>query len=212
MAEKKIGICSYCEKEFSKVILKNHYKKCEKKPQVSNGVEEFFMISVEGYYNKEYWLYISVSTKATLEDIDSFLRDIWLECCGHLSSFEINGEMYESATNELYFVKTMSVKVNKVLSEGLVFKHDYDFGSTTRLKLKVLSTYSDVKRKQKVELVARNVEPIVKCSECEEIATNICANCGDWLCDKCSEDHVCGEEMLLPVVNSPRTGVCGYCG
>ncbi len=33
-----------------------------------------------------------------------------------------------------------------------------------------------------------------------------------WLCDSCAEDHKCGEDMLLPVVNSPRTGVCGYTG
>jgi hypothetical protein len=33
-----------------------------------------------------------------------------------------------------------------------------------------------------------------------------------WLCDECAVGHECGEEMLLPVVNSPRVGVCGYVG
>ena len=33
-----------------------------------------------------------------------------------------------------------------------------------------------------------------------------------WLCDDYAEGHKCREEMLLPVVNSPRTGVCGYVG
>jgi hypothetical protein len=27
-----------------------------------------------------------------------------------------------------------------------------------------------------------------------------------------SEEHECGEEALLPVVNSPRMGMCGYTG
>ena len=202
MAEKKIGRCNYCGKEFSKLILKNHYKKCKEKPIRSGDVEEFFLISVEDYYNKAYWLHISVSTKANLKNIDTFLRDIWLECCGHLSEFEIDGKNYEK----------MNVKVDKVISEGVVFTHDYDFGSTTRLKLKVLSRDIAVKRKEKVELIARNMEPIVKCSECGEKSTNICTDCGDWICDKCSEEHDCGEDMLLPVVNSPRTGVCGYEG
>jgi hypothetical protein len=32
------------------------------------------------------------------------------------------------------------------------------------------------------------------------------------LCQACAEDHECGEDMQLPVVNSPRVGVCGYAG
>jgi len=33
-----------------------------------------------------------------------------------------------------------------------------------------------------------------------------------WLCDECAPKHKCGEDMLLPVVNSPRVGKCGYTG
>lgn len=32
------------------------------------------------------------------------------------------------------------------------------------------------------------------------------------LCERCAEKHHCGDEMWLPVVNSPRTGMCGYTG
>jgi hypothetical protein len=31
-------------------------------------------------------------------------------------------------------------------------------------------------------------------------------------CQDCLVEHECGEEMALPVVNSPRMGVCGYAG
>jgi hypothetical protein len=33
-----------------------------------------------------------------------------------------------------------------------------------------------------------------------------------FLCNACVAQHGCGEEMLRPVVNSPRMGVCGYDG
>jgi hypothetical protein len=34
-----------------------------------------------------------------------------------------------------------------------------------------------------------------------------------FYCELHSEDHDCEEaEMLLPVVNSPRMGMCGYTG
>ena len=34
----------------------------------------------------------------------------------------------------------------------------------------------------------------------------------EYLCDACAKEHACGEELLQPVVNSPRAGVCGYPG
>jgi hypothetical protein len=34
-----------------------------------------------------------------------------------------------------------------------------------------------------------------------------------WFCERCAEENDLNtEEMTLPVVNSPRTGVCGYTG
>jgi hypothetical protein len=35
-------------------------------------------------------------------------------------------------------------------------------------------------------------------------------NC--FFCDKCGKKHKSHDEMFLPVVNSPRMGVCGYTG
>ena len=43
-----------------------------------------------------YWLHIEIPAKATLEDLDHFLRAVWLECCGHLSSFDIADETFIS--------------------------------------------------------------------------------------------------------------------
>ena len=76
MAEKKLGTCSYCGKEFSKVALKRHYMSCDKniERQTIEEIEDYFFISVEDRYMSEYWLYISVSAKATLKDIDKFLN------------------------------------------------------------------------------------------------------------------------------------------
>ncbi len=212
MAEKKIGTCAYCKKEFSKLVLKKHFERCEMKTTSGTEKEEFFLISVEGYDDKEYWLYISANVNSTLKQVDSFLRDIWLECCGHLSAFYINGIDYESSRYDSSYSKTMNIKLEKILDVGDKFTHDYDFGSTTTLKLKIISKYINFKRKKKVELIANNIKPLKKCDSCGEIADYICADCGEWVCGKCSTNHKCGEDMLLPAVNSPRVGVCSYCG
>lgn len=65
-------------------------------------------------------------------------------------------------------------------------------------------------------MLARNHPHEIECSYCGKPATHVCRECiyddGGWLCDDCTEKHECGEEMLLPVVNSPRVGVCAYTG
>lgn len=33
-------------------------------------------------------LHVAVRDDTTLEDVDAFLREVWMECCGHLSLFE----------------------------------------------------------------------------------------------------------------------------
>jgi len=53
---------------------------------------------------------------------------------------------------------------------------------------------------------------ILKCENCKKIATQICSLCMEDYCDKCIEAHECGEDYVMPIVNSPRTGVCAYVG
>jgi len=94
--------------------------------------------------------------------------------------------------------------------------YEYDFGSTTELLLTVVSEFESSMKKGKVEILARNEAPQIKCNNCEKLATTICVDCiydgTGWLCDDCAQGHGCDSEMFLPVVNSPRTGVCGYEG
>jgi hypothetical protein len=62
----------------------------------------------------------------------------------------------------------------------------------------------------------RNTPPLILCNVCGKPATEVCAQCiydGEgWLCDDCAVEHEGGEEMLLPVVNSSRVGMCAYTG
>lgn len=150
---------------------------------------------------------------STLKEIDSFLRDLWLECCGHMSLFTINEVNYSSSPQKDDRDKSMNIQLDKVLSAGTPFIHEYDFGTTTTLGMRVVS-----KRRGKIKmisLVARNNLPEFKC-KCGNPAKDVCSQClfdGDsFFCNECRKKHECGEEMLLPFVNSPRTGMCGYTG
>lgn len=154
-----------------------------------------------------YWLQLKVAADAELRDLDRFLRDIWLECCGHMSAFSIDREELE-----------MDEIVGDVFEPGMELLHEYDFGSTTELLVKVIDRHEGPMPKNKaVEILARNAEPEIPCSECGAVpAVEICTECmwdgSGWLCKACAKKHKCDRDMFLPVVNSPRTGVCGYTG
>ena len=96
--------------------------------------------------------------------------------------------------------------------------YQYDFGSTTELCIKTIDIYhGTIEGNKKIQILARNAQPLIPCDECNNnLAVQICTECqgdgGGWLCEVCSQNHECGDEMFLPVVNSPRTGVCGYTG
>jgi Plasmid pRiA4b ORF-3-like protein len=219
------GTCSLCGKHFSRASMTRHLKACGlpdlKSPVATAPAREpssrSFHLFVEARYNKAYWLHLAVPAEARLDRVDAFLRDIWLECCGHLSGFAIAGERYASDAGEDPGWSGMKVRLGRILEPGMVFSYEYDYGSTTELSLKVVGLRDQGTHRGAVELLARNDAPQVSCERCgKHPATWICTECAyvdqGWLCQGCAEDHGCGTEMCLPVVNSPRAGVCGYTG
>lgn len=218
------GKCSFCNEIFSQAAMTRHLKSCKQRKAVSETSSEkqnlqktkSFHLVVEGRHSPEYWMHLSVPANTTLENLDSFLRDIWLECCGHLSAFTIEEIRYSISPMREYNEKGMKVVLSDILSTGMKFYHEYDFGTTTELTLKVVSELEGEIKSKSIQVLARNDPPSIACESCGKIATQVCTECiwsgKGWLCDKCAQEHECGEDMLLPVVNSPRVGMCGYVG
>ena len=222
------GKCNFCGESFSGSAMGRHLGVCKSRkrvemeisPSVSN--EELLDIEVKGTNGFfTYWLYLEVNSNRTLKDIDILLKKIWVECCGHLSQFVINGVNYAAYHGSSMGDKSMKAKLGDVLNEREVFVYEYDFGTTTTLNLKVISTRvapPAQQGKNQITIQARNDPPEISCDICDsKKASQVCAQCiwdGEeaWLCDRCASKHVCGEDMLLPVVNSPRVGVCVYTG
>ncbi|MEW6573824.1 MAG: hypothetical protein AB1374_09365 [Bacillota bacterium] len=185
-------------------------------------MEKTLHIIVEGRYQPWYWMHLDVRAKAKLKDLDRFLRDIWLECCGHLSAFIIQKERYSSSPDRFGFENSMNFAVGGLLLPGIKCYYEYDFGTPTELVLTVVSERLSERKGGKkgapaVQLLARNNAPAITCLSCGGIATQVCSWCvceggNAWLCDDCAAEHACGEDYLLLVVNSPRVGICGYTG
>jgi hypothetical protein len=201
--------------------MSRHLKACKRRKDIMEGqvvetpVEILLHLQVEGLYSPIYWLHIEIPAKATLKALDRFLRDVWLECCGHLSSFEINGKTFFSERMEPGD-RSMNFALSKIVAPGMKFHHIYDFGTSTELLLNVISTREGQPQGKGVLVMARNDPPDIRCGACGKPATLICCQCSDedtgYVCDECAKKHECGEDMLLPLVNSPRAGMCGYTG
>ncbi len=217
--DKSVGSCNLCGKSYSRRGMGRHLSSCLEKNglpemETTEEVTDVYHLVVECEYSSNYWLHLLVQARADLKALDQYLRDIWLECCGHLSAFTIDNQYYSSWDEKIDDKwMNMCVPLDRVLRQGLEFSHEYDFGSTTHLLLRVLSK-RPMPLKDDIYLMARNDPPPYLCEACEEeLATSICVFCGmDVFCDSCIEEHACGEDGMLPLCNSPRAGICGYTG
>lgn len=206
--------CLLCNKEYSNSGMTTHLKKClsqnlsQEHLQKGEQLKNFYHLCVSGLYAPEYCLQLKVFTGSNLKKLDTFLRKIWLECCGHMSAF------FRAGRREI----SMKTSIEECLTPKTELVYEYDFGSTTHLLIRSIREYQGVLKKgNEIELLSRNEAPKMECSECGKgVAVELCTEClwdgTGTLCKDCVKTHKCDREMRLPVVNSPRTGVCGYSG
>ncbi|MDE2785563.1 MAG: hypothetical protein OXL37_02780 [Chloroflexota bacterium] len=236
------GICELCGKSYRKSGMTRHLQSCLAKtaphgePRRRHG--NSIHLLVEDDYRPEYWMHLAVPSRCTLEELDLYLRKTWLECCLHLSSFSIGrdnyfcpeyflsmyGEEDEGGNDPLAGLAQiigllredmeleMTVPLGQVVHTGSRFRHEYDFGTTTELTLRVLGEPDG--GDDEIRLLARNDAPAFDCHRCGAPAAWVSPGADDWiamtagLCDACAPTS----EYRLPIVNSPRSGVCGYDG
>mgnify|MGYP005837452079 CR=1 FL=1 len=133
----------------------------------------------DAYRSSPFWMDVEIKASASLHVLDDFLRDIWLECCDHLSLFSIDGVMYEQVLDPDWGPsdsRSMRVALGKVVRVGSSFTYRYDYGTTSELWLRVLGE-RDGYLKKALRLLARNQPPVWLCSVCGQPATQIDTEC-----------------------------------
>lgn len=233
------GTCFLCGDSYTKRGMTRHLRSCLA-DNASSGEDSTAIIQIMGEHRPDYWLSVAVDPSTTLATLDEFLRAFWVECCGHLSAFTIDGVQYDRPHDEDAPAgfgpppQSMDVSLDAVLEdvEDATFGYEYDFGTTTALSLSVVETGSwedDAIRSSLVEnvspvedviVLAQNDQPERTCADCGDQATVVCQSClrdpdaGAYFCESCADAHDDeeGYHAFLPVVNSPRSGVCGYRG
>ncbi len=202
------GNCIFCKKTITQRGFNKHIEKhLIAMSNGSEGKKRFFHIK---FRVAEMFLHLLVSESTTFDKLDSFIRKIWLECCGHLCAFTFK-------RNEI----PMKRKIGTTLIPDTKLEYIYDFGSSTKLEVYVYDFYY-LDLKEDILLISRNEPLKIYCDVCHiEPALYICSVCiydiASFFCEKCGEKHAedCpyfDDYAKMPVVNSPRMGTCAYTG
>ena len=230
---RKLGKCQLCQRDLSKSGASRHIKLCRRQnpPQPAGDSPSLHITITDSFGGGSYWLQLEAPAHAALSALDKFLREIWLDCCGHLSAFYIRNSEYISHMPEeeddsppsggMGFTQQSmdSISIGKAAERGILaksFAYMYDFGTPTELALR---TYEDrwPDGNGEIRLLARNQPPNIPCAHCHAPATRHAPYAGGpapapGLCDDCAAKQPGGASSLLPIANSPRSGVCGYIG
>lgn len=145
-----------------------------------------------------HWMMLVVQPTTSLRQLDQFLRNQWLECCGHMSHFEIGDVQYSACVpgpgdppmfdaalaepNEQHMVHT----VEETIASSQRFHHEFDYGDTTCLNLEHVgvipvpyqylpefintSEASEGYSDDFITIIARNLHP-ERCFVCDEVAS-----------------------------------------
>ena len=212
------GRCTFCGHETTKGAMVRHLSVCPQRQaqitsaeQTDRKPETLYHLRMQDAYSNDFWLELEVRVSTNLKAIDTYLRAIWLECCGHLSRFSIGGWQGEEIP--------LSRRVGAIFQDDVELTHIYDFGTSSVTLIKKMSHRTGVPLSTRpMFLMARNLMPETFCMECGEPATHFCMECmyeeESWtLCEQHARIHPhddYGEPIEL--VNSPRLGLCGYEG
>ncbi|MEW6357626.1 MAG: hypothetical protein AB1696_14945 [Planctomycetota bacterium] len=213
------GKCAFCGREMTRGSMQKHLSACSKAQEAirradgKKGPEEdIYRLLAKDAWGGTYWLCLEMRGATTLADLDYYLRAIWLECCGHMSMFSIDGWRGKEISKR--------TSVEAAFAPGEELTHIYDFGTSSHTLIKPVAVRKGRPlTRHPVALLARNEPPEIPCMECGEPASVLCVECliedekTGALCDRHAQDHPHDEYgEPIPVVNSPRLGMCGYTG
>lgn len=183
--------CLGCRMTLQTSTARRHLESCIAAAETPGGRNPKPMLMVSATAGQEddkcvYALYALMPKLATLREIDELLRKTWLECCGHLSSFDSGGTRLRSDGFDMtmfdYEDRSFDHQAAWAIPPGTAAKYEYDMGDTTCLTVRMepapeqAQAWLDKHGMDPGNLVLRNLTPEA-------------------------------QESYRPLVNSPRQGI-----
>ncbi|MCH8908885.1 MAG: hypothetical protein IH840_17505 [Candidatus Heimdallarchaeota archaeon] len=156
-----------------------------------NSTGTSYLLKVVDKFQSKFWLYLLIGERTTFDQLDTFLREQWLECCGHLSEFRIGrisikgpsgGGYYDDSEVYNEDEEEMSIDgLNQLLTQ---YVPDYEPKDNFRACLKVIKTIID-----------ENMLPSETLLMLEFVMSE--------LENMIDEDEIITKEKLIPIEDNP---------
>ena len=172
------GTCLICGRTAaSRTAIGTHLKTCLESWSAGNQNHQglrgknanqvHVSVSVSG--SKLYWMELLVHADVTLQEIDTLLRETWLECCDHLSAF-ILGDLWvpdpddpapsdpmdDDEDEDEEGLIGLNTQYSTAVPPGRSVKYHYDFGDTSEIILTTKSLHEVGQNLPRISLLARN--------------------------------------------------------
>ena len=218
-SEKFRGTCEYCGRVMTAAGMGRHLAACAERATAIKAADAargkpkpMLHLHVRSADTPLYWLHLEMDGTAPLKALDGYLRAIWLECCGHMSEFSLGGRGGR--------VTAPTLRIADVLTDDRELTHIYDFGTESVSLIRAVDRRGGKRTgRHPIALMARNAKPEEPCRECGGPAAWLCTECiiehdePGTLCEAHAASHPHdGYGEPVPLVNSPRVGLCGYTG
>jgi len=213
--------CFCCDQKLADVVgtdgMKEHLLQCCLN-EVKDKEKKFFLVRCTSKIGANlYGLEVLVPHNATFKAIDKLLRKEWMECCGHMSvwellvaeeKFRLTSFVHDKEEDKLWDTPITQLLGNQTSAGGV---YEYDMGATTKADVEIAGVYAlkkEVNKKDFYYLLAQNIQPSLRCRMCRKKATLFDNEEGP----QCNSCHTEGDIPSSGLYNSPRTGSCGYEG
>lgn len=191
------GVCNICHKTLPGNHIRNHLRRCIRTTlglsvdppdgaEFSDPATITVHVSVRAQ-ESPHWIELGVRSDTTLHELDRFLRSIWLECCGHLSQFDIGSVVHSTMVpmpGETFLFEPMdeheagwqhmAFTLDEAVLPWTRFEHEFDFGHPTELALEYMAVSEGLAQAlsplqpwngERIVVLARN-QPLQSCYHC----------------------------------------------
>jgi hypothetical protein len=128
---------AYCEKELVKSAIAKHLGICGKQLEAIAKIEAgkatpetLFHLRRQDAYRNKFWLDLEMRGSKALQDLDTCLRAIWIECCGHISQFSLGGGFAKEVGKRQ--------KMSDVFQHGIELTHIYGCETSPEMLVKLM--------------------------------------------------------------------------
>lgn len=166
---KNTGTCALCGLSATSSAMIGHAAACVATHDAAGAPEALVVLRVAAVCEWRYWLLLEAKATAPLRHVDTLLRQLWLECCGHMSAFRV-GRSQVALTRAV---------ASAFPGAGVTLDYEYDFGSTTALTVERIGERRGALGRAAVRVLARNDAIVWTCANCASPASVLCPFCFD---------------------------------